>query len=763
MKKVTLVLILFVAICQQSLAFVEINETNFPDDRFRNYLLSQSYGQDGIITDDEIPLITKMVITTPTTSATVSKMQNMKGIEYFTALRELDCSWNEIDTLDLRNNPLLEKLNCSCYGGSVILGLAGNKNLKEVYCDVGYHKELDLSGCTSLTTLVCCTSCCIETLDISGCISLVNLELPYGNNRHQWIYNLKASGCTSLKEIRCFKASIYTLDASGCTSLENIECYENLLHEINVTGCTALKTLSCGGWNNPSYYTSLDLSTCVALEELSCGMSPLESLDLSNNRNLKSLWCSHTYLANLNISNCSDLTELDCSYSNLTTLDVSNNPLLVTLSCNNSQLTTLNLQANSKLSSLICNDNQLSQLDLSNNKELESIYCHNNKLHSLNVLGFSKLKTLFCETNLLEELNVKNTPSLNELNCADNNIKTLDVTGCSVLSSLSCSANQLTSLNVKDCNSLLSISCERNKLIGKSVDDFFESLPLLSEETNGVIYFKNNYYGDEVNECTKSQVAVANAKGWQIYYRAYNWSIYEGSSVSYTLLDETSTIPPVAATGVNVKVLRTIKAGKWSTICLPFAMSEEQTKSAFGDDVQLKDFTSWSSEENAGGDIVSLTISFSSVSAIEANHPYLIKVSSTISQFTVEGVDVDPEDEPYKQVGTNIFTRGRFTGTYVTNTTIPEQGLFISNDKFWYSKGLTKMKAFRGYFELADVLTSVDEAGARINMTEGVMTGITDVGENTTDGNEYYDLLGRRVKTPKHGLYIKNNKKVVVK
>lgn len=228
------------------------------------------------------------------------------------------------------------------------------------------------------------------------------------------------------------------------------------------------------------------------------------------------------------------------------------------------------------------------------------------------------------------------------------------------------------------------------------------------------------------------------------------------------VLDELSTTPPVAATGVNVKVLRTIKAGNWSTICLPFAMSEEQAKSAFGDDVQLKDFTSWSSGKNGDGDIISLTIGFTTVTAIEANHPYLIKVSSAISEFTIEGVDIDPEDEPYKKVGKGS-KKGVFYGNYVAETKVPEYNLFISNDKFYYSNGSTKTKAFRGYFELYDILASVEEAGARINMIDGTMTGITDVAGNTSDGDEYYDLLGRRVKTPKQGLYIKNNKKVVVK
>jgi hypothetical protein len=58
-----------------------------------------------------------------------------------------------------------------------------------------------------------------------------------------------------------------------------------------------------------------------------------------------------------------------------------------------------------------------------------------------------------------------------------------------------------------------------------------------------------------------------------------------------TFLSETDTELPADETGANVTVTRTIKADEWSTFCLPFAMTEEQVKTVFGQDVQLADFT----------------------------------------------------------------------------------------------------------------------------------------------------------------------------
>ena len=57
------------------------------------------------------------------------------------------------------------------------------------------------------------------------------------------------------------------------------------------------------------------------------------------------------------------------------------------------------------------------------------------------------------------------------------------------------------------------------------------------------------------------------------------------------ILDENSAVvPPATDEEVDILVKRTIKANQWSTICLPFDMTEEQLYEAFGDDVQLAEF-----------------------------------------------------------------------------------------------------------------------------------------------------------------------------
>ena len=239
-----------------------------------------------------------------------------------------------------------------------------------------------------------------------------------------------------------------------------------------------------------------------------------------------------------------------------------------------------------------------------------------------------------------------------------------------------------------------------------------------------------------------------------------------------TLLDETSTVVPEAATGVDVRVVRTIKAGEWGTICLPFAMTEAQVKAAFGSDVQLGDFTGAESETDGDDNVVGITVKFADATAIEANHPYVIKVSSDVTEFTVDGVDIEAEDEPSvdcdrigKGTKKDPYLYNSFVGTYVANTDVPDQCLFLSENKFWYSAGATKMKAFRAYFDFYDVLTEVEEAGAPVFISFGdeVSTGISESSREAVGSGRYYNLQGVEVVHPRKGLYIVNGKKVVLK
>ncbi len=117
-----------VMICAAALAEVEINETSFPDENFRSIVAAFDTDSDGTLSDDEIEAVEKI-------DASGKNISDLKGIQYFSMLKELDCKDNRLITLDLSENKKLRSLICS-----------GNQ-LNEL--DVSALDELDDINCAS--------------------------------------------------------------------------------------------------------------------------------------------------------------------------------------------------------------------------------------------------------------------------------------------------------------------------------------------------------------------------------------------------------------------------------------------------------------------------------------------------------------------------------------------------------------------------------------------------------------------------------------
>ena len=226
------------------------------------------------------------------------------------------------------------------------------------------------------------------------------------------------------------------------------------------------------------------------------------------------------------------------------------------------------------------------------------------------------------------------------------------------------------------------------------------------------------------------------------------------------VLDETSTTAPEAAQNANIRVIRTIKGGEWNTIVLPFSLTNKQLKEIFGSDVKLADFTGYNTVTE-DGKVSNIDVHFRTISgSLQANHPYLIKTKDDITEFVVDGVNIDLEEKPTVEQGTNKEWKN-FVGCYKANTKVPEDALFINGGKFWYSSGKTKIKAFRGYFDFYDVLPSTANSRIAMIFDDAEATGIATVDTETTDDDAYYNLHGQRVDKPSKGIFVKENKKVV--
>ncbi len=244
-------------------------------------------------------------------------------------------------------------------------------------------------------------------------------------------------------------------------------------------------------------------------------------------------------------------------------------------------------------------------------------------------------------------------------------------------------------------------------------------------------------------------------------------------------LDENSTTAPAAAENVNVHVKRSVKAGNWGTICLPFAMDANQVAAVFGEGTQLANFIGTEILTDDDELVSEIKVKFESVSAIEANHPYLLKSKNDITYdegFKVEGVTINAAKTPQIRFDwdeDNEVWQTFFKGVYVPTVLSNKNWLFLSGNKFYYSNTSTTMKGFRGYFKFKSPLAAKYKdlsTGAHIGiLIDDEATSIE--GFTTSHVVEgVYDLSGRKIQLEngdlnklQKGVYIIDGKKVTIK
>jgi hypothetical protein len=242
------------------------------------------------------------------------------------------------------------------------------------------------------------------------------------------------------------------------------------------------------------------------------------------------------------------------------------------------------------------------------------------------------------------------------------------------------------------------------------------------------------------------------------------------------LADTDPNIPEASEMPEDVTVQRTIKKDVWSTLTLPFDMTGDQVKEAFGDDVKVAEFIDYDFNEKDA-----YIVEFEAVDAanegLMKNYPYVIKVSKAIDEFIVKDVLVDADEASAYieydngKVGKQRKVYATMYGTLKAETEVPENCLFLRDNKFFVSTGSSKINAFRGYFNISGYEYGAGEA----NFTFSVDGEATDIEGININGKEIvtgdvYSVNGTYMgkaenvmnKLPR-GVYIVNNKKVVVK
>jgi len=269
-----------------------------------------------------------------------------------------------------------------------------------------------------------------------------------------------------------------------------------------------------------------------------------------------------------------------------------------------------------------------------------------------------------------------------------------------------------------------------------------------TEQTVGVYALKHitvyGYADAEANLKFNINVAAESNINWLA------WQQVCVETAQPTLLDETSKEEVVPVETAPVLLKRTFLAGAWNTLVLPFDLSMEEIKSAFGEDTKVVAF----SDDAADASLVH----FKDADEIKANVPVLIKVSTSDSEFTFNDVTLN--------FGTPVANgengNWNFVGTYQAGTKVPENAYELYNNKWYLSRGTDKyvINGFRSY--IAPASTTASAKGLTVVVGDNA-TAIDNIVSEVTEDGTVYNIAGQRVGNNQKGIVIKNGKTVLVK
>lgn len=281
---------------------IAIDAVNFPDANFRS-IVTENYDtdKDGNLSDTEIAAVEKI-------DCVDKGISSLKGIEYFTALKVLLCSQNQLTVLDVSKNIELSLL--SCYRNQLAtLDIGKNAVLEELYCDDNQ----------------------LTTLNIS--------ENP------------------SLKILRCYQNQLLALDVSKNTMLTELSCDDNQLTMLDLSKNTVLEELYC----NSNQLTSLDISS-TDMDELECSHNVYQ-INIGSDRTFD----LSTLSGNFDVSKTSNWNGGTVS-GNILTVDNDTDTAIYTYDCGKNQQRTFTLKCNqyadySKVDAAIAKANALNKDD----------------------------------------------------------------------------------------------------------------------------------------------------------------------------------------------------------------------------------------------------------------------------------------------------------------------------------------------------------------------------------------------------------------
>ncbi|MCF7560245.1 T9SS type A sorting domain-containing protein [Sabulilitoribacter multivorans] len=489
--------------------------TYVPDDNFEAYLEANGLG-DG--TNDNNLVLTSIISSELALNISNQNIDDLTGIEDFTALQTLNCSTNNLDKINLTNNTALINFNGSNNNLSN-LDLSNNNGLSVLDISFNSLSDLEISNNLSITNLNCSNNS-IRSLNLSNHASLTDFNcdsnalevLNIQNGQNGNLANFSAINNVDLSCIETDTGTVpagvtWTIDATAsyavnCGTYVPDDAFENYL-ETNGLG---------DGIANNNYVSTASANTFTgSLNIAGSGIADLTGIQ--DFVVLTVLNCSNNNIAELNLITNSALTSLTCNNNTLEFVDIrnGNNTNLTTFNAtNNTNLFCINVDAsvignipgswvkdpiasynddcaNNRYTAIPDNNFEQALIDLgidsgvldnqvltANIEYLKSLNVSGENIESLEgIKAFLSLTELDCSSNYLDELDVSGMVNLENLYCGSNYFLTnntananglLNTTGTISLTKLFCANNNLADLNISLNTNLEVLDCSNNDL-----------------------------------------------------------------------------------------------------------------------------------------------------------------------------------------------------------------------------------------------------------------------------------------------------------
>ena len=241
---------------------------SIPDIYFEDYLESIGAGN-GIDFDGLADLATVQTLTFIDLS-NLGTVEDLTGIEEFTALVYLNASGNSIESVDLSANANLETLDL---GGNMLttLDVSDNANLISLTVSNNSLTSLNVEGLTSLE-IIRCQSNQLTELDVTENTALTELNVSSNS-----LVNLNLLSNTNIEQLYAESNALEYLDLSQNASLNTVTVILNSLIGLNLKNGnnTNISNASFAAFDNPSL-------TCIQVDDVNYSNTNWGQIDMAS-------------------------------------------------------------------------------------------------------------------------------------------------------------------------------------------------------------------------------------------------------------------------------------------------------------------------------------------------------------------------------------------------------------------------------------------------------------------------------------------------